>query len=161
MTIQLNDEKIGSLLAERKLLPEDFLSQLKPKSKHGHKEYEKDILGENGSNFRLIFRQSELNPLDFSVMLVYLPKGSNQQFRLRRYNGKSHEHGNHIEKNKFYGFHIHTATERYQQSGYREDTYAEETTRYADYHGAIECMVKECGFMISAKNRNLSQWGMS
>lgn len=52
MTIQLNDEKIGSLLAERKLLPEDFLSQLKPKSKHGHKEYEKDILGENGSNFR-------------------------------------------------------------------------------------------------------------
>ena len=161
MTIQLTDEKIGSLLAERKLLPEDFLSQLKPKSKHGHKEFEKDISGENGSNFRLIFRQSELNQLDFSVILAYLPKGSNQQFRLRRYNGKSHEHGNHIEKNKFYGFHIHTATERYQQSGCREDTYAEETTRYADYHGAIECMLKECGFMVSTKNRSLSQWGMS
>jgi hypothetical protein len=160
MTIQLTDEQIGSLLAEEKILPEDFLSQLRLKSKSGHKEYEKDITGENGSAFRLIIRQSELNPLDFSIILVYLPKGSNQQFRLRRYNGKSHEHGNHIEKNKFYGFHIHTATERYQQSGYREDTYAEETSRYADHHGAIECMLTDCGFMISSKNHSLSQWGL-
>ncbi|MFA5220972.1 MAG: hypothetical protein WC391_01640 [Methanoregula sp.] len=159
MTILLTDIAIGSLLEERKELPEDFLNQLKLKSKHGHKEYDKEIPGENGSNFRLILRQSELNQLDFSVILAYLPKGSNQQFRLRRYNGKSHEHANHIEKNKFYGFHIHTATERYQQSGYREDTYAEETTRYADYYGAIDCMLKDCGFRISSKNRELSQWG--
>ncbi len=47
-----------------------------------------------------------------------------------------------LRKTTFYGFHIHTATERYQQSGYREDTYAEETNRYADYHGAIECMLQ-------------------
>jgi hypothetical protein len=161
MTIQLTDEKIGSLLDEKKLLPEDFFSPQKLKTKHGHKEYEINITGENGSNFRLIFRQSNLNPLDFSVILVYLPKGSNQQFRLRRYNGKSHEHGNHIEKNKFYGFHIHTATERYQQSGYREDTYAEETDRYADSHGAIECMLQDCGFYVSMKNHSLSQWGMN
>ncbi|MFA4859257.1 hypothetical protein [Methanoregula sp.] len=160
MTIQLTDEKIGSLLAEKKILPEDFFSPQKLKTKHGHKEYERDITGENGSDFRLIFRQSDLNPLDFSVILVYVPKGSNQQFRLRRYNGKSHEHGNHIEKNKFYEFHIHTATERYQQSGYREDTYAEETDRYADYRGAIECMLNDCGFTLSAKNHNLSQWGL-
>jgi hypothetical protein len=160
MTIQLTDEKIGSLLSEKKVLPEDFFAPGKFKTKHGHKECERDFTGENGSYFPIIFRQSELNPLDFSVILVYIPKGSNQQFRLRRYNGKSHEHGNHIEKNKFYGFHIHTATQRYQQSGYREDTYAEVTDRYADYHGAIECMLRDCGFSVSTKNRSLSQWGM-
>jgi hypothetical protein len=88
-------------------------------------------------------------------------RSHHQQFRLRRHNGKSHEHTNPIEKNTFYGFHIHTATERYQQSGYREDTYAEETNRYADYHGAIECMLRDCGFMVSTQNRSLSQWGMN
>jgi hypothetical protein len=160
MTIQLTDEEIGSLLAERKILPEDFYSRLRLKSKHGHKEYETDVRGEEGSDFRLLIRQSELNPLDFSVILLYLPKGSSQQFRLHRYNGKSHEHRNHIEKNKFYAFHIHMATERYQHSGFREDAFAELTTRYADYHAAVECMIKDCGFVISTKNRSLSQFGV-
>ncbi|HNX17206.1 MAG TPA: hypothetical protein PKM50_02640 [Methanoregula sp.] len=141
MTLQLSDEMIASLLAEQKVIPDDFLTHLKLKTKNGHKEFEKEITGENGSSFRLVFRQSDINTLDFSIILLYLPKGSNQPFRLRRHNGKSHEHTNPIEKNTFYGFHIHTATERYQQSGYREDTYAEETNRYADYHSAINCML--------------------
>ncbi|MFA5236859.1 MAG: hypothetical protein WC362_03270 [Methanoregula sp.] len=160
MTIQLSDEIIESLLAEQKIVPDDFLAHLKFKTKSGHKEFEKEIAGENGSSFRLVFRQSESNTLDFSIILLYIPKGSNQPFRLRRHNGKSHEHTNPIEKNTFYGFHIHTATERYQESGYREDTYAEDTTRYADYHGAIECLLRDCGFMISTKNKSLSPWGM-
>ncbi len=161
MTIQLSDDAIGSLLTEQKVLPEDFLVKLKLKSKPGHKEFEREITGEKGSSFRLVFRQSESNQLDFSIILLYMPGGSNLQFRLRRHNGKSHEHTNPIEINSFYGFHIHMATERYQQSGYREDTYAEETKRYADYHGAIECMLRDCGFMVSTKNRSLAQWGMN
>jgi hypothetical protein len=32
---------------EKKLLPEDFFSPRKLKTKHGHKEYERDITGEN------------------------------------------------------------------------------------------------------------------
>ena len=51
MTIQLSDDTIGSLLAERKVLPEDFPNQSKLKSKHGHKEFEREITGENGSSF--------------------------------------------------------------------------------------------------------------
>jgi hypothetical protein len=160
MTIQLSDDTIGSLLAERKVLPDDFLKLSKLKAKHGHKEFERELAGENGSQFRLVFRQSESNPLDFSIILLFIPKGSSQQFRLRRHNGKSHEHTNPIEKNTFYGFHIHTATERYQQSGYREDTYAEETNQYADYNGAIDCLLRDCGFMVSRKDQSLSQWGM-
>lgn len=67
---------------------------------------------------------------------------------------------NKIEKQTFFGFYIHTATERYQQSGYREDAYAENTDRYADYHGAIECMVRDCGFVVSDNNQSLAMWGM-
>ena len=65
MTIQLSDDAIGSLLAEQKVLPEDFLNQPKLKSKHGHKEFEREITGENGSVFRLVFRQSESNQSGF------------------------------------------------------------------------------------------------
>ena len=43
---------------------------------------------------------------------------------------------------------------------FREDTYAEQTTRYADSHAATECMIKDCGFVISTKNRSLSQFGV-
>jgi len=161
MTIQLSDDQIGSLLAEPKILPEDFFSRLKLKPKRGHKEYEFDLVGENESGFLLIFRQNEKNALDFSVILAFLPKGTNQQFRLRRYNGKSHEHTNQIEKNTFYGFHIHTATERYQQSGYREDAYAEPSDRYADFNGAIGCMIRDCGFAVSSGNLSLTKWGVN
>ena len=159
MTILLTDEVIGSLIEEKKVVSEDFLKQLKGKSKRGHKEFETEIIGENGSIFHLRLRQSDSNQLDFSVILLYTQKGSPRQFRLRRYNGKSHEHTNPKEKQTFYGFHIHTATERYQQYGNKnEDTFAEVTTRYADYNGAIECMIEDCGFVFSTINHSLVQF---
>ena len=73
---------------------------------------------------------------------------SNQLFKLRRYNGKSHSHTNKIEKNSMYNFHIHTATQRYQKIGMKEESYAEETTRYADLRGAINCLIADCGFVL-------------
>lgn len=161
MTIQLTDKEIGLLILESKLLPENFVSQIKLRPKRGHKEYESEITGANGNAFLLKFRQNEINTLDFSVILLYIPKGSNQHFRLRRYNGKSHEHTNKIEGDTFFGFHIHTVTERYQQQGFDEDAYAEQTNRYANFSGATDCMLKDCGFAISTKNKSLTQWGMN
>lgn len=160
VTIQLTDKSIGSLILETKSLPEDFPSRIKLRTKRGHKEFEYDIPRKDGDAFLLKFRQNEKNVLDFSVILLYLPKGSNQHFRLRRYNGKSHEHTNKIEGDTFFGFHIHTATERYQQMGLDEDAYAELSDRYASFEGATDCMLKDCGFSLSTKNKNLAQWGM-
>jgi hypothetical protein len=160
VTIQLTDKAIGSLILETKSLPEDFPSRIKLRAKRGHKEFEYDIPRKDGDSFLLKFRQNEINALDFSVILLYLPKGSNQHFRLRRYNGKSHEHTNKIEGDTFFGFHIHTATERYQQVGLDEDAYAEPSDRYASFEGATDCMLKDCGFTLSTKNKNLAQWGM-
>jgi hypothetical protein len=107
-----------------------------------------DIEGENGNEFRLILRQSVINPLDFSIILAYRPPRSNQLFRLRRYNGKSHEHTNIIEGSKFYSFYIHQATTRYQESGSNEDSYAEPTDLFSDFNQALSCMLKDCGIQV-------------
>jgi hypothetical protein len=80
------------------------------------------------------------------VILACLPPNSSTFFRLRRYNGRGHEHTNKLEHERFYNFHIHTATERYQEEGAREDGYAEQTDRYHDLNGAINCMFADCGF---------------
>ena len=143
----LSDDQIHALLLEEKLLPADFRRRMKLKPKRGHKESELDVVGVSGSAFRLLIRQSLFNPLDFSVILGFCVPGSNQIVRLRRYNGKSHEHTNPIEQQTFYDFHIHKATERYQRSGSREDTYAEVTDRFVDVEQAIDCLLQDCGFV--------------
>lgn len=143
----LTDAEILTLLEEPKPLPPDYRRRLVPKPKRGHSESELELEGAQGSIFRLIIRQAHANALDFSVILAYCIPKSTQVTRLRRYNGR-HEHTNPMEGETFYGFHVHQATERYQQSGNREDTYATPADRYADLQGAIDCMVKECGFVM-------------
>src|SRR6266404_2169838 len=118
MAVQLTDTQIAALIAEPKPLAADYRNGVQPRQKRGHKERELDITGSNGSEFQVIVRESSMNALDFSVILGYLLPGLNVVFRLRRYNGKSHEHTNKIEGNKFYDFHIHYATERYQNTGF-------------------------------------------
>jgi hypothetical protein len=150
MTIHLDDADIARLISERKPLPSGYRDRIRTKPKRGHSERELDITGVSSSEFRLILRQSEFNPLDFSVILAYRPPKIYQLFRLRRYNGKSHEHTNTLESETFYDFHIHMATERYQDSGLREDAFAQVTARFADFQGAVKCMLADCGFDVPA-----------
>lgn len=148
MAVQLTDSEIANFLSERKPLPSDYQSRLQLRAKTGHKERELDITGASGSEFQIIVRQSVVNPLDFSVIIGYSIPTSSVLFRLRRYNGRSHEHTNRIEGITFYDFHIHTATERYQEAGYAEEHYAETTNRYADLSGAIQCVLQDCAFEL-------------
>ena len=146
----LTDEQIKALITEPKPLPKELvgLVPVMRNVKLGHKEAQYDLVGSSGSDFSLIIRQSNINAFDFSVILAYLPSKTNQVFRLKRYNGKSHEHSNRLEQNHFYGFHIHTATERYQRDIEVEDSYAENTSRYSDLSGAIQCLISDCGFIL-------------
>jgi hypothetical protein len=148
VAVRYSDQEIEELIRERKPLPQDCLSLIQFKPKLGHKEYDLNVRGDNGSDFRLILRQSRSNRLNFSVILGIIPVNTNQLFRLRRYNGKHSQHTNRIEKNKFYDFHIHLATERYQQIGVKEDEYAEPTDRFADFHTALQCMLDDCNFDV-------------
>ncbi|MCE5271174.1 hypothetical protein LLH00_07810 [bacterium] len=146
MAAKYSDTEITELISEKKVLGSDYRNKMKLREKRGHKEQEFDFFGENGNQFRLILRQNSFNALDFSIILAHCPAGSNQIFRLRRYNGKSHEHTNGIESDTFYDYHIHSATERYQELGAREDTYAEPTQRYSDFTSAVKCLFVDCNF---------------
>jgi len=148
MPVLLSDDEIQHLINEPKPLPPNYHLRLRLKPKRGHKEAELDSEGANGTPFRLILRQSMGNLLDFSLILAYRVPQTNIVFRLCRYNGKSHEHTNKLEGNKFYDFHIHEATQRYQEAGLREDAYAEPTDRYADFDDALQCMLTNCGFEL-------------
>ena len=111
MTVTYTDEQIAILIEERKSLPKTWRMPVNFLDKRGHKTRDFNISGESENEFHLILRHNSINLLDFSVILaVQVPRTN----RLRRYNGKSHEHKNSIEKEIFYDFHIHTATERYQ-----------------------------------------------
>ena len=147
MPVTLTDVEIAKLMGERKPLSSTYRRRCTLKPKRGHKEAEMGVKGDDGSEFRVIFRQSIANPLDFSVILGYCDPRSNQIFRVRRYNGRSHQHTNKIEGDTFYAFHIYSATERYQDSGLSEDAYGESTHRYSDYHGAVECLFNDYGFV--------------
>lgn len=146
MTLMLTDREIASFLAERKILPRDYMARMQVKPKRGHKERDFGITGDEGNDFRLVIRQAIINPHDFSAILMYCPRDTNQTFRLRRHNGRSHEHTNKIEGDTFYEFHVHMATERYQELGAKEDSYAEPTDRFTDLGGAIDCLLADCSF---------------
>ena len=101
MTVRLSDQDIIDLVNEPKPLPETYQDLLKLKPRRGHKIADLDIDGVNGSKFRIILRQSNEDQFDFSAILAYYIPGTNVLFRLCRYNGRSHEHTNKIEKDKF------------------------------------------------------------
>ncbi|MBI4738862.1 hypothetical protein HY772_04835 [Candidatus Woesearchaeota archaeon] len=140
----VTDLQIKEYLQEKKQLPRGFKPELKNKKKYN--SFEAEALGDNGNSFKLIVRQSKTNALDFSVILGVMIDGS--LFRLKRYNGTSHDHTNKIERTRFSGFHIHAATQRYQENGFQEDGFAEHTVRYSDWKSAMEQMVRENNFVM-------------
>ena len=151
MPVTYTDQEIESFVQEHKALPLDWRRRTRMVPKRGHREQHLDVPGVAGSEFRLILRQSTINVLDFSVILAVRVPQSTRMFRLRRYNGRSHEHTNHIEDESFYDFHIHLATERYQKLGAREDGYAEPTDRYETFHDAVRCLLADARFDIPAE----------
>lgn len=158
MAVIYSDSQIAELVVEPKLLPSNWLTLFRNHTKRGHDERELSVNGSVGSEFVVIVRKSHLNPLDFSVILGVRASHSTRTFRLRRYNGKSHEHTNHIERQTFYDFHIHLATERYQQLGDREpreDAFAEVTDRYGDASGALDCLLADANFQVEGLQPNL------
>lgn len=150
----LTDQEIADLIAEPKVMPDNWFSrlELRDKSHFQHREKEIDIEGSNGNLFRLIIRQNNLNVLDFSIILTLREKDSNIEYNLVRYNGKHpSQHTNKWEKENRMSeytfdpsFHIHRATQRYQESGYKIDGYAEVTMKYSDFHSALEQFMVEC-----------------
>lgn len=151
----LRDNEIEALLQEQKILPDKWQRQfqLKAKNNFQHQERSIDIKGDGGNVFRIIIRRNKINSFDFSIILLYQDK-EGIEYRLLRYNGKHpSEHTNKWEEEqgqdncKFLpAFHIHKATERYQEAGYPIDGYAEVSTKYQDFSSALNCFLKDNNF---------------
>lgn len=142
----LSDSEIKALIDDVKPLPSEVLKEIKLKNKENraYKEYDLEVKSNSGKNFRIRIRENTINILDFSVILIYVDEKRKYHI-LRRYNGK-HIHKNQIEKNKFRDFHVHKATKRYPEAGFRIDGYAEVTDSYKNWKDALMKMLKECNF---------------
>ena len=152
----LSDDEINSLILERKTIPNGLvpLGKLMERNKHRRRDFEVHSASGTGNEFVIAVRQSMLNPLDFSAILGYKVPGSNAVFRLRRYNG-SHFHTNQIEKGSLNDFHIHSATERYQARGLKEDAFALVSSGHFNLETAIRALLEDCGFDPPAMQTNL------
>ena len=147
MGIRYTDLEISQLLAENKPLPRDYQARLFQMKSHQHgiRRGQLHIRTQSDHEFYIFTRQTQFNPLDFSIILGIQMPATTDIFRLRRHNGKSHEHRNPLENQVFYGFHIHRATERYQGFGFgEEDKFAEPTDRYSDFTSAWNCFMTDC-----------------
>lgn len=128
------------------------------KSNMQYSQAELTMTGDRGSEFKVIIRKNLLDPLDFSVILLYLPKEEGRGFVLRRYNGK-HFHKNHLEGNELHDYHIHMATERYQQAGLKPEGYAEVSNEYASVQKATECLFQDANCQRGT-DRRLNGYGV-
>lgn len=150
----LSDAEISRLINEPKPLPYGLVNPILVVV-NGHRRADFDVNGVDGGQYQVHIRISEEDSFEFSVVLSYKMQRTGAWINLRRYNG-FHEHRNALEKGPlFMDYHIHEATERYQRAaGRKPEAYAEPTSRYVDVHGAIECLIDDCGFF----SEPVAQW---
>lgn len=147
----LTDDDVLRMLQTGKRIHGGFRAQILRMNLAGntsHRRSSSAVKGDDGKAYWVKLRQSIENVFDFSVILVVEYDG--RQLILRRYNGRSHEHKNPIEKNRFYDYHIHTASQRYHERGFSPECYAERTDRYATIAEAVDCLLQDCGFYYDA-----------
>lgn len=149
MTIILNEDKIQALIQLPKDLPSNYQQALSLRSfpDKVQRRAELRVIVDAETQFVIKLRQAVLDITDFSVIFGYCIPHSNRVFHLRRYNGR-HKHENKLERDLFMCYHIHHATERYQNiDGADVEAFAEPTDKYADISGALELMIQECNFI--------------
>lgn len=158
----LTDEQIEALIRERKRLPTDYLAKLasKPKTNRRHIEAELQLTGDEGHHFVLATRKHVDNPKSFSVMLRYIDERTNKQYILMRCNGSSHDHTNSLEHQTIKGCHIHIAKERYMELKESNASYAEATTEYVSFNGAMATLIRRCGFRVGKISSIYDEFGV-
>lgn len=108
--------------------------------------YKVAATNDSGYEFEVYKRQNLREGMldDFSCGISGLaPNG--ETLTLKRYNGNSHNHPNHLEKEKL-GFtcHIHFTTEKYMKANRKPEGYAHATNRYTTVDGALHCLITDC-----------------
>jgi len=141
----LTDDKIADLLNCPKKLTNP---QAKTKEKDGHEQVNFNViaLDDTGHKFEVYKRQNLRAGMedDFSCGISWIALNG-EILTLKRYNGSSHNHPNHLEKVKLgYNCHIHIATEKYIKANRKAEGFAEITDRYNSLDGALHCLIEDC-----------------
>lgn len=111
--------------------------------------------------FVLYARQNEIDIDNYSCGIKLVQSGKDD-ITLLRCNGSGHPHTNTLEREDIdYECHIHMATERYLNSGYKIDHFATKTSQYNDLQGAIECLISMCNIKGLTTSEFITQEGFS
>lgn len=141
----LTDDKIATLLNCPKKLTNP---QSRNKRRDGHEQVNYRVVAEDGTDheFEVYKRQNLRDGMedDFSCGISWVaPNG--ETLTLKRYNGPSHDHPNHLEKVRLgLNCHIHMATEKYIKANRKAEGFAEVSDRYNTLEGAFHCLAIDC-----------------
>src|SRR5579859_5715913 len=101
MSVSFSDSEIDHLVWLKKPLPDNWQYRLRNlRSKLELSQKRASLIVRTGEgDFRIMIRQSTINPLDFSVVLGFKRPRESRWFILRRYNGQHPgEHRNRLER---------------------------------------------------------------
>lgn len=120
-----------------------------PKDGHEQVNYKVNATDDSGHKFEVYKRQNLRGGMenDFSCGINWLAP-SGETLTLRRYNGSSHSHPNHLEKETLTeSCHVHIATEKYLRANRKPEGFAETTERFHSLEGAFHCLVSDCNIL--------------
>lgn len=141
----LTNDKITELLnCPKKLIN----PQARGKNKNGHEQVNYKVIATDDSNYQFVLykRQNLRTGMedDFSCGISWIAPNC-ETLTLKRYNGASHNHPNHLEKQQLgLTCHIHIATEKYIKANRKAEGFAEAADKYDSIDGALHCLVIDC-----------------
>jgi len=155
----LTDDKILDLINCPKRLKNP---QTRTKIIDGNEQvnFRVEALDDSGHVFQIYKRQNKRPGMenDFSCGISWVSL-SGETITLRRYNGSSHRHPNHLEGTRLeFESHIHYATEKYINANRKPEGFAKATKKYITLEGAFHCLITECNIAgIETKADDVSQ----
>ncbi len=164
----LNEQQIQTFLAEEKWISRAQVARLKhPRKCRNARNLSGrvEVTGKSGTRFVIRVRQSQNDPMDFSVILA-LSRPNRKQLNLIRCNGHHGPHLNHLDGTKISAntCHVHRITERYQACGIAEpERFAKATQAYNSLESAVEYFCTCFGVHVHGEEPNMfrddDQWG--
>ncbi len=166
MPAPFTDLVAARLIAERKPITAKIVAEQlvpsSPSARTNSRQGAYEVTGSDGHEFKVIVRQNQRIPKNFSVILASFV--GSKAFRLVRCQGGHQPHTNHLEKKSGAGIafvpwntcHVHRYTERYfNEDPDKHDEYAEPTTAYATWQEALQYLLNLANFRFTDQGNQM------
>lgn len=143
----LTDQEIEQLISCPKRIIEP--PKKEPQLTNGHWRNDMKLQSADGEyDFFVFMRKNEDFEENFSIGLIYNPKGIRGEIHLFRCNGP---HGPHVLFEHHDRFHVHKADPENLSSGVRAEREAFVTREYASFQDALGYFLKKCNILEAEK----------